>query len=228
MALRAVLQPLHRPGAQRFLSATAKAPSFATPQRLAQMLPSQLSEKQRHLYDSVVRGALDAHGKPLKTRVDPATGALLGPFNAMLLSPELGTCLNGLATTLRCGDLILSQRVVEVVVLFIVQRAGAKYPAWSHQYPAATIEALLRGARPDDLLADELAALDVCEDLLASPAGAVRDATYAGAIDALGGERGVFELLAVVGMYRTLAGIVNTFRVPVPPGEADPFPDTHN
>jgi hypothetical protein len=35
--------------------------------------------------------------------------------------------------------------------------------------------------------------------------------------------RGIFEVIATVGLYRTLATVVNTFKVPVPPSVVDPF-----
>eukprot|EP00435_Cladocopium_sp_Y103_P021548 s4399_g5.t1 len=52
--------------------------------RLPELLPANLSETQKKLYDQILAGAKDSSGKPLKTRVNEATGGLLGPFNAFL------------------------------------------------------------------------------------------------------------------------------------------------
>eukprot|EP00929_Paragymnodinium_shiwhaense_P117775 TRINITY_DN8900_c0_g1_i3.p1 TRINITY_DN8900_c0_g1~~TRINITY_DN8900_c0_g1_i3.p1 ORF type:complete len:217 (+),score=41.95 TRINITY_DN8900_c0_g1_i3:316-966(+) len=201
------------------------------PPRLGLLLPDALSEAQRALYDRVLAGARDASGKPLTTRVDAATGGLLGPFNAMLLSPQLGTQLIGLADCLRFGELSVSQKLAETVILYTVHRHAAQYPFWSHMkigraagVSDATIEALRRGEEPRDLAAEEVVALRLAKEVLQGDSGGrdVTDPTYQAAVDKLG-ERGVFEVVALTGFYSTLSRIVNTFTVPVPAGETPPL-----
>ncbi len=51
----------------------------------------------------------------------------------------------------------------------------------------------------------------------------ISDATYEKAKKALG-ERGIFEVMAIVGNYQTLGHILNGFRVPVPDGSKDQLP----
>ena len=72
-----------------------------------------------------------------------------------------------------------------------------------------------------DLPADESQALALCHDLL-TPSGLVTDEVYAEAVETLG-TRGVFEVVTVVGFYRTLGSVINTFHVPVPDGHPEPF-----
>ena len=109
-----------------------------------------------------------------------------------------------------------------------ILQTRASYPTWSHGIiakaaglPDATIAALQRGHIPSDLRADEAAAVSLAAELLEGR-GDVSDATYAIAAGQLG-VRGIFEVIATVGFYRTLATVVNTFKVPVPPSEVDPF-----
>lgn len=202
--------------------------------RLALLKPASLQDAQTRLYERIVAGARDASGKPVKTRVDPETGGLLGPFNAMLLSPQLGEELVRLADCFRFGDLSIPQRVAEAVILYTVRLHRAEYPFWSHVKLAkaaglseAAVEAL-RQERSDDtarvLQADEVAAVDLAMALLQGSGGGetVSEENYAAAVKAFG-ERGVFEIVALTGFYSTLSRIVNTFAVPVPNGEARPF-----
>ena len=99
---------------------------FCTRPPLRALLPHELLPTQRALYDSIIQTSVDASGKPIKTRVDEATGSLHGPFNAMLLSPELGGDMLRHANTLRRGELAISPRVVEVAVLYAAAKARPK------------------------------------------------------------------------------------------------------
>mmetsp|Transcript_164244 Transcript_164244/g.522342 ORF Transcript_164244/g.522342 Transcript_164244/m.522342 type:complete len:159 (+) Transcript_164244:497-973(+) len=149
----------------------------------------------------------------------------------MLLSPQLGRQLVGLADCLRFGDLAISQRSAEVVILYLARLHCAEYPFWSHTkigkaagLSDETVEALRLGRRPPTLEPDEAAALDLATALLEGSGGgeAVSDDAYRAAVQVLG-ERGVFEIVTLTGFYTTLARVVNAFRVPVPTGEPRPF-----
>ncbi|CAE8686006.1 unnamed protein product, partial [Polarella glacialis] len=128
---------------------------------------------QQSMYDCIVAGARDSTGKPMATRVDGATGSLLGPFNAMLLSPDVGSELVKLADIIRFSDLSFPQRVAEVVILYTVRLHAAEYPFWSHTklgraagLSDSTIEALRRKKIPQTLQADENAALLLAIEVL--------------------------------------------------------------
>lgn len=193
--------------------------------RLPELLPTNLSEKQKKLYDQIVAGAKDSSGKPLKTRVNEATGGLLGPFNAFLRSPQLGEDLTKLAEHLRFGDLEAPQRLLELCILRTVQRTGAKYALWSHQklaaaagVPADVIETLSQGRDSKEcqslLDARESAALALSDALLEAGMN-ISEATYAVALGALG-ERQTFEVACTVGFYLLLSSVLKTFDVRPP------------
>lgn len=192
--------------------------------RLPELLPTNLSEKQKKLYDQIVAGAKDSSGKPLKTRVNEATGGLLGPFNAFLRSPQLGEDLTKLAEHLRFGDLEAPQRLLELCILRTVQRTGAKYALWSHQklaaaagVPADVIETLSQGRdckECQSLDARESAALALSDALLEAGMN-ISEATYAVALGVLG-ERQTFEVTCTVGFYLLLSSVLKTFDVRPP------------
>eukprot|EP00440_Ansanella_granifera_P072785 gb/GFBE01078987.1/.p1 GENE.gb/GFBE01078987.1/~~gb/GFBE01078987.1/.p1 ORF type:complete len:213 (+),score=51.21 gb/GFBE01078987.1/:1-639(+) len=203
-------------------------------QRLTELLPAALDAAQRELYDKIVAGAKDASGKPVKTRVNEATGGLLGPFNALLRSPQLGSDIARLADCLRFGGLESSQRLLELCILRTVRHCGAQYAFWSHiklakaaGVPAAVVETIRRGADVKQeagtlLQPEELTALALCEELL-QPGMEVSEGTYSAALQLLG-ERRTFEVVACVGFYLLLGSILKTFDVQTPPGEEPPIP----
>ena len=69
---------------------------------------------------------------------------------------------------------------------------------------------------------DEALVYDLFTELLDTRQ--VSDETYARAID-LFGESKLVELIAIFGHYNHVATVLNTFRVPVPPGWAEPLKD---
>ncbi len=48
--------------------------------------------------------------------------------------------------------------------------------------------------------------------------------TYRTAVEALG-ERGVVDLVGILGYYVLISMTINAFEVPLPDGAADPFPE---
>jgi hypothetical protein len=69
-------------------------------ERLPRLLPADLDEAQRHLYDLLVSGPRQGGPVPLTG----ADGQLEGPFNAMLFAPGTGAPLLGLGTAVRFGS----------------------------------------------------------------------------------------------------------------------------
>ena len=68
-------------------------------ERLARLQPPFRNEDQQRLYASITSGPRGGALGPFALVDD--TGALTGPFNAMLLQPELGVALQALGTAVR-------------------------------------------------------------------------------------------------------------------------------
>jgi 4-carboxymuconolactone decarboxylase len=185
--------------------------------RVTPLPPEAQSAEQRALYDVIVGGP-----RASQTTVIPLVdgdGRLLGPFEAMLLSPRIGHAAQALGAALRYGS-GLTPRVRELAVLAVARRWDSEYERYAHEaiglVSGLTPEeiAALRDGRALDL-ADPLerAAADVVRDLLER--GDLDDEAYEAARGVLG-EAGLFELSTLVGYYGTLALQLRLFRVRPP------------
>jgi 4-carboxymuconolactone decarboxylase len=82
----------------------------------------------------------------------------------------------------------------------------------------AVIRSIGEGKRPTGLQADEQAVYDFCAELLRTTQ--MSDATFDAAKHRIG-ERGVVEIMGLMGYYQTLAMLLNTARYPLPIGIAN-------
>ena len=71
------------------------------------------------------------------------------------------------------------------------------------------------GARPTNITADEAIVLDFCQELLATRQ--VSDANFKAMADRFG-ERGIVELVGLMGQYHTLTMLFAIDRYPLPEG----------
>jgi 4-carboxymuconolactone decarboxylase len=149
-------------------------------------------------------------------------GALNGPFNAMLVSPQLGDALQQLGAAVRYRS-ALSGRVREMAILMVAAQWDSDFERYAHEPVARSVGvrdgeiADLRAGRTpvvDD--AAEAAALRLVAALLADQD--VDDEIYAAVVPNIG-ERAAFELTTLVGYYATLALQLRVFRVGAPPGD---------
>lgn len=194
--------------------------------RLAPLTPDQLDEGQRALYEAISSGRRAAQpGRPVGLVAED--GSLVGPFDAYLRQPLLGQRLSDLGEALRF-DTSLRRDLLELAVLVVARHTTAQFEWYAHRrlalaagLPEAVVDALARGEAPvlDD---PELALAHRFATQLVA-AHQVDDATYAEAVERLG-EAGTFELTALVGFYGCVSAVLNTFRVPLPPG-VEPLPE---
>ena len=189
--------------------------------RLTPVRPEAMSDEQRTLYEAILGGK---RGPGMRGE----DGALVGPFNAMLLNPHVGDRVQRLGEALRF-DVSLPRNVIEVATLVVGRHWRAQFEWWAHERLAkqagvaeAIIAAIKRGERPDFSNDDEAAAYDVASELYRTQR--LADATYAHAVQRFG-EAGVFELIALVGYYSLVSLLLNGFEVPLPAGETPPFND---
>lgn len=149
-------------------------------------------------------------------------GQLAGPFVPLLRSPELMRRVQKVGEYLRFES-ALPARVKELAILVTARRWNQGYE-WSFHLPLAlkagvtreTAQAIAAGRRPAGLTAEETAAYDLLEAVLAS--SPVGDRVYAAALAAFG-ETGVVELIAFGGYYGLLAMVMNAAGTPAPEAE---------
>jgi 4-carboxymuconolactone decarboxylase len=187
------------------------------PPRLPKLAVSNLDPDQLALYYAIARGPR-SRGPQLFSLTDE-DGGLEGPFNAMLLSPALGSALQAVGSAVRYGG-SLTDRCREIAILIVARRWDSSFEVYAH-------EAVGRAAGLDD---DELAALrtgtyevlsDATERLVADSTEALAarsdltDEEFAAAQDGLGNAV-LFELITLVGYYATLALQLRVFRIDAP------------
>jgi 4-carboxymuconolactone decarboxylase len=152
-------------------------------------------------------------------------GGVMGPFIALLRSPELMDRLQRVGDYLRYGS-SLETRAREFAML-IVSREWTQQFEWAVHVPLAskagvaaeTIAALAAGRRPDVMTDDDAIVFDFCTELLRTKG--VSDATYRRAV-ARFGEGGVMDLIGVAGYFTTVSMVMNVARTPTPYGSEVP------
>jgi 4-carboxymuconolactone decarboxylase len=186
--------------------------------RLSPLIPSGLSEDQRALYSEIAEGPR-AQG-PQHFALKNDDGALLGPFNAFLLSPILGRALQEVGAAVRFATK-LTPRIRELAILVVAAHWDSAFERSAHESVGRAVGltenelvALREGTVPTTLDAAELAALHITRALAA---GDISDSDWARWATDLGNET-VFELSTLVGYYSTLALQLRVFRVLVLPG----------
>ena len=190
--------------------------------RLSLADPSALPEGPRELYDTVIEDFVpwgQRGGFKISTRDD----LLIGPFNAFLLNPEITKPLLAFDGALK-HHASFSERVREVIILAVGGVWASEYELYSHSIMGRSagispeaIEALAAGEMPTDVAADELLAARLAQDI--SVRHHISDELYAEAT-ATFGERGLYEIAALIGEFSATCAILNMFEVPAPGPDA--------
>jgi 4-carboxymuconolactone decarboxylase len=150
----------------------------------------------------------------------PRAGAN-GPFNVLLRSPEMGDLAQqfGAATRFKSS---LPQRLYELAILVTARYWTSQYEWQAHHRSAlqaglspAIADAIAQGRHPAVMEKDEEAVYDFSSELLNTKQ--VSDATFNAAKNAFG-ERGVVDLIGVIGWYNTVSMLLNTDRYPIQEG----------
>jgi 4-carboxymuconolactone decarboxylase len=192
--------------------------------RLPWYKPHDLDEARRELYDRITGGPR-ARGPQAFERVDEH-GRLHGPFNALLVSPEVGSAVQELGSAIRFKS-ELTPRAREIAILEVAVLRGSEFEWYAHE----------RVGKQAGLTDGELSALHGGEPAPSfSPAEALVRATvqvlvrerdldddhFAAVAEALG-ERSLMDLIALVGYYDLLALSLRVWRTPLPAGTPAPF-----
>jgi 4-carboxymuconolactone decarboxylase len=148
-------------------------------------------------------------------------GSLNGPYNVLLRSPVMGDLAQKFGEYTRY-DTSIPHKLNELAILITARFWGSQYE-WSshHQYgleaglAPALIDDLAAGRRPAHMSDDEAVIYDFCHELLYTKA--VSDATFDSAREKFG-ERGIVDLIGVMGYYHLVAMALNVDRYPLPGG----------
>jgi 4-carboxymuconolactone decarboxylase len=175
--------------------------------RFAPLTWNELSPAQRTMAEHLLNGE---------------RGGLNGPFNVLLRSPEMGDLAQqfGAATRFHSS---LPKQLNELAIIITGRYFTSQYEFQAHHRAAlqaglspAIADAVAQGKRPTGMSKEEAAVFDFCWELLTTKQ--VSDAHFKAAKDAFG-ERGVVDLIGVMGWYSTVSMALNVDRYPVPEGQ---------
>ena len=148
-------------------------------------------------------------------------GSMNGPYNVLLRSPEMGDMAQKFGAYMRY-DSSIPHKLNELAILVTGRFWNSQYEGGAHHkyglqagLSPDLIAAIAAGKRPDKMDADEAAVYDFCHELLYTRQ--VSDNTFAAA-KAKFGERGIVDLIGVVGYYNIVSMALNTDRYPLPEG----------
>ena len=183
--------------------------------RFAPLTYDKLTPEQKKLTDNLLSGE--------RKGMD-------GPFNVLLRSPEMGDLAQKLGAQIRFHS-TLPDKLRELAIITTGRYWNAQYEWYAHKRLAlqvgvsqATVDAIAAGKRPTSMPADEEIVYNFCNELLNTKQ--VSDAAYAAAKARLG-ERGVVDLIGLVGYYHLVSMLLNVDRYPLPDGataELKPLP----
>jgi len=147
--------------------------------------------------------------------------SLDGPFNALLRSPDMGDLAQKFGAQMRYHS-SLPPRLNEFAILITARFWTAQFEWQAHHKIALTaglspaiIDALAAGKRPTSMQPDEEAVYNFCTEVLSTKQ--VGDAAFQAAVEKFG-ERGVVDMLGVVGYYQFVSMVLNVDRYPLPDG----------
>ena len=192
--------------------------------RLNPIPPDTLSQELRHIHDEITRLVTRSQGQ---VNMSDTNGALTGPFPAMLHFPQFGVpALEFLRSLDRYADLPGSVR--EVTILTIGAAFSARFELYAHEIMASVaglrpdvIATLAGGCQPKELGDEEHIAHVIAQTVVRGRA--VPASTYKRALQLLG-QKGVGELMFLIGGYSLIAMLLNGFDVPAPGLLDDPAP----
>jgi len=183
--------------------------------RMPPLDPERMTEEQRSAAAELAAGP---------------RGGVRGPFIALLRSPRLMGRLQKVGEYLRYEN-SLEPRLAEFAMLIVARHLTQQFEWHVHHALALKAglakevgDALAQGARPRGMKPDEEDVYDFCAELLQRHG--VSDVIYRRAIERLG-ERGVVDLVGLVGYFITVSLVLNVAHTPA--GETgavplEPFP----
>jgi 4-carboxymuconolactone decarboxylase len=180
--------------------------------RLPKIEPDQYSPRQREVAE----------------RIAGRRGAVRGPFQVWLNSPELCERVEALGAFLRFES-SLPLRLRELSLLIAARHTDAQYSWTAHVdkaveegIPRAAVNAIARREVPVFDHPEDAAFYTFCTELLEEHF--VSDATFATALEYFG-PAGLVDTVASLGNFTMLGMCLNAFEVDLKPEHEPPFPD---
>lgn len=155
-----------------------------------------------------------------------SNGALPGPFNGwMYTDPEMARALDSIGMAIRLNTTNVPKAMKEVAICVIGAHFRSNVEFWAHSRIALAagvrqdvLDSIYQGDRPSFMESEEeryqRAAYDMAQEYLRDYR--VTDETYSEALNLLGSEKSMIELVLVMGHYIGLATQLNILRVPNP------------
>jgi 4-carboxymuconolactone decarboxylase len=147
--------------------------------------------------------------------------SLGGPFNVLLRSPEMGDLTQKLGEYARFRPSV-SAKIRELAIIVAARHWTAQFEWNAHRRAAAQaglaepiIQAIANRKRPTGMQPDEEAAYNFANELMETTQ--VSDATFKAAVDKFG-EKGVVDIIGVMGYYQMVSMLLNVDRYPLPAG----------
>ena len=148
-------------------------------------------------------------------------GSTDGPFNVQLRSPEMGDLGQQFGAATRFATSV-PRKLYELAIIITARHWTAQFEWTAHHRGAlqagvspAVCDAIAAGKRPSAMPPDEEVVYNFATELLEKKQ--VSDATFDAAKKLLG-ERGVVDLISVMGSYGTVSMYLNVDRYPLPEG----------
>jgi 4-carboxymuconolactone decarboxylase len=147
------------------------------------------------------------------------------PYRAYIRNPELAPKLSALSDYLRWNT-TLPPRLSEFAIVITARNWTAQYE-WAAHYPLALkagldaniLSYLSAGRRPDNMRDDEAALYDLATALYRDKK--VSDPVYEAAVDKFG-ERGVMDIIGIIGYYDLVSMTLITAQVDAPADSTAP------
>ena len=170
---------------------------------------------------------LPPEAKAVYDRILRDRGYMPGPYRFWFAAPGFADRIERVEEFLR-HQVSLEDRHVEIAVLCVARRWKAQY-VWTSHAPAtidagvdaAAVEAIRAGRQPAFEREDETVCYAICNALLNE--NGLDDTLWARA-RAQFGERGINELLGLLGLYTSVCLTMVAYRMPTKNGEPDPLP----
>jgi 4-carboxymuconolactone decarboxylase len=144
-----------------------------------------------------------------------------GPFNVLLRSPEMGDLTQKLGEYARFRPSVPA-KIRELAIIVAARHWTAQFEWNAHRQAAAQagisepiIQAIANRRRPTGMQPDEEAAYNFANELMETKQ--VSDATFKAAVDKFG-EKGVVDIIGVMGYYQMVSMLLNVDRYPLPAG----------
>lgn len=181
--------------------------------RYREISVAEMNPEQKRVHDQIVAGRRGRFG---------------GPFQLLIRAPGVCEHAAPLGEHLRWGT-TLPDRLSELAIITTARFWRAQYEWYAHAplaekagVPAAAIEAIRTGGTPQFAGKDETLVHRVCSEIFRTQR--LSDDSFGEAIAALG-ERGLVEIISIIGYYTLIGNTLNVFQVGLPAGEKPPFPE---